>query len=200
MRIRRKTTHRNLAAVLVAGLLLAACGGATAVRVDPSQDDNLGGTMIDSADVIAATDRAAADAAGALLASTRNDIIVAPSTIKNESAQPMNTAMLTDRMVNYLLKETGPRVKYLAREHIDEVLREREGKRSGVYSGADRKALLGADYLLTGRITSLSKRYEGERADYFVLTFSLVDAETSTLVWRDQYEFKKVGDSGVIYQ
>lgn len=198
-----RTPLKTPAAFLLLALgaaLLPACAGPSSERVDPSQDDELGGTMIDSSDVIAATNQAAEDLTKVLLASPKNDIIVAPSTIRNESAQPINTAVLTDRMITRLLRETGTRVKYLAREHIDEVLREREGKRSGVYAGKEQKALLGADYLLTGRITSVSKRSEGDRADYFLLTFSLVDSEDSTLVWRDEYEFKKVGDSGVIYQ
>jgi hypothetical protein len=83
---------------------------------------------------------------------------------------------------------------------VDEVLKEREGKRTGVYAPTEQKALLGAHYLLTGRITSLSKRADGDRADYFVLAFKLVDAEDSHLAWTNNYEFKKVGDAGVIYQ
>ena len=179
---------------------LSACSGASMERVDPRADDDVGGTLIDSADVIAATEAASEDLAKVLLASTRNDLVVAFATIKNESIQPFNTALLTDRMRNTLVRRTSPRVKYLAREQIDEILREREGKRTGVYSGKEQKSLLGADFLLTGRINSLSKRYEGDRADYFQLNFQLVDSEDSTIVWTDSYEFKKVGDAGVIYQ
>lgn len=181
-------------------LTLTACAGASMERVDPRADDDVGGTLIDSADVIAATEAASADLTKVLLASTRNDLVVAFATIKNESIQPFNTALLTDRMRNSLVRQTSPRVKYLAREQIDEILREREGKRTGVFEGKEMKGLLGADYLLTGRINSLSKRYEGDRADYFQLNFQLVDAEDSTIVWSDAYEFKKVGDAGVIYQ
>ncbi len=192
---------RTLAFALTVSLLaLSACAGASMERVDPSADDDVGGTLIDSADVIAATESAAKDLAGVLLASERNDIVVAFATIKNESIQPFNTALLTDRMRNTLVRQTSPRVKYLAREQIDEIIREREGKRTGVYAGKELKALLGADYLLTGRINSLSKRYEGDRSDYFQLNFQLVDAEDSVIVWSDAYEFKKVGDAGVIYQ
>jgi len=192
---------RSLALVcLIALVALPACSGASMKRVDPSADDELGGTLIDSADVIAATESAGDDLARVLLASSRNDMVVAFSTIKNESIQPFNTALLTDRMRNSLVRKTSPRVKYLAREHIDEILRERQGKREGVYVGKETKGLLGADFLLTGRINSLSKRFEGDRADYFQLNFQLVDAEDSTIVWTDSYEFKKVGDAGVIYQ
>ncbi len=188
------------AAVVTSALALTACAGASSHRVDPRVDDDLGGTMIDSSDVIVASEAAVDDLAAVLLASPQNDMIVAVATIKNESIQPINMALLTDRMRNSLVRRTSPRVRYLAREHIDDVLRERAGKREGVYAGKQLKALLGADYLLVGRINSLSKRYEGDRADYFQLNFQLIDSETSVITWSDAYEFKKVGDAGVIYQ
>jgi curli biogenesis system outer membrane secretion channel CsgG len=190
----------SVLAVSLVALAAAGCAGHSMKRVNPSADDDVGGTMIDSADVIASTDRASNELANALLASPRNGLVVAPATIKNESHQPFNTAMLTDRMVDHLVRATGERVKFLAREHIDEVLSEREGKRTGVYAPTEQKALLGAHYLLTGRITGLGKRADGDRADYFVMSFRLVDAEDSHVVWTNQYEFKKVGDAGVIYQ
>jgi TolB-like protein len=193
-------TSRSLAAVLAVALTAAGCAGYSSKRVNPSADDDVGGTGIDSSDVIASTDRAAHDLAPALLRSVKNDLVVAPATIKNESNQPFNTGMLTDRMLDDLVHECGERVRFLAREHIDEVMKERDAKRQGVYTSGEQKGLLGATYLLTGRITSLNKRAGGDRADYFVMSFRLVDAEDSHIVWSNQYEFKKVGDAGVIYQ
>jgi penicillin-binding protein activator len=198
-------TTTRLTAVLalaLAGAGLGACrsSGHRMARVNPSADDEVGGTMIDSADVIAATDKAAGELATALLQSPEPNLVVAPATIKNESLQPFNTGMLTDRMIDHLVRACGPRVRFLAREQIDEVVKERDAKRQGVYSSTGEKALLGAHYLVTGRITSLSKRAAGDRADYFVLAFRLVDAEDSHVAWTNNYEFKKVGDSGVIYQ
>jgi curli biogenesis system outer membrane secretion channel CsgG len=195
-----KLTAVLVLAAAVAGLSTAGCAGHSMKRVNPSADDDVGGTLIDSADVIASTDRATSELVPVLLQSQQNDLVVAPATIKNETVQPFNTAMLTDRMIDHLVRGCGARVKFLAREHIDEVLKERDAKRQGVYSATEQKALLGAHYLLTGRITSLSKRADGDRADYFVLAFRLVDAEDSHLVWTQNYEFKKVGDAGVIYQ
>ncbi len=198
--LRRPLSPLFLAAALaVAGSLFGGCAGASMERVDPSQDDDLGGTMIDSADVIAATDQAVAELSDVLLKMEQNGIKIAAATIKNESAQPFNTALLSDRMINGLVRNTAPRVGFLAREQIDEIVREREAQEAGVYTSTKKLSLLGADYLLTGRILSLSKRYEGDRADYFVLGFRLVSLD-STILWTQQYEFKKVGDSGVIYQ
>lgn len=194
--------RRAAALVLVAAVsaTVSGCAGADMERVDPKADDDVGGTFIDSADVIAVTDQAEADLAKILLQSPQSGLVVVMSTIKNESLQPINTALLTDRMRDKLVRDTSPRVKYVAREFMDEVLSERDAKRSGVFTEKERKALLGADFLLTGRILSLSKRYEGDRADYFQLGFTLLDAEDGTIVWSNSYEFKKVGDAGVIYQ
>ena len=194
-------TTAKLTAVLALAFAAASAGcGHSMQRVNPAADDDVGGTLIDSADVIAATDKASSELADALLQAKENNIIVAPASIKNESVQPFNTGILHDRMMDTLVRKCGARVTFLAREHVDEVLKEREGKRAGVYSPTEQKAVLGAHYLITGRITSLSKRADGDRADYFVLAFRLVDAEDSHIAWTNNYEFKKTGDSGVIYQ
>jgi curli biogenesis system outer membrane secretion channel CsgG len=112
----------------------------------------------------------------------------------------MNTAVVSDRLRSALIKQCGARVRFLAREQLDEVMKEREAKDKGVYSPTEKKALLGADYFLTGRFTSVSKRADGDRADYFHLMLDLVDTEDSHVAWTDSFEFKKVGDAGVIYQ
>lgn len=197
----KSVTRTALVSMLALTAVSAAgCTGAQMRRVDPRKDDTLGGTFIDSSDVMDVTDRAAADLSKSLMTSPRNDVVIHFPTIKNESVQPINTALLSDRIRDRVFAECAPRVKFLAREQMDEIEKEREGKRAGVFSGSERKQLIGANFLLTGRIKSLSKKYEGDRADYFQLSFQLVDAESSEIVWLNSYEFKKQGTSGVIYQ
>lgn len=196
-------TPMKLTAVLaisLAAVAAAGCAGHSMKRVNPSADDDVGGTGVDSADLIAFTDKAAPALAQALLASPKNDIVVAFPPIKNETSQPMNTATFSDRLRGALIRACGARVRFLAREQMDEIMKERDAKEKGVYSPTEKKALLGADYFLTGRFTSLSKRADGDRADYFHLMLDLVDAGDSHIAWTDSFEFKKVGDAGVIYQ
>src|SRR5262245_13669519 len=128
------TTAKFTAVLALAAMAAARCGHSMA-RVNPTADDDVGGTLIDSAGVIAATDRAAAELGDSLLQSKEGNLTVAPASIKNESVQPFNTGMLHDRLINDLVRKCGARVTFLAREHVDEVLKEREGKRSGVYAG-----------------------------------------------------------------
>jgi TolB-like protein len=47
---------------------------------------------------------------------------------------------------------------------------------------------------------SLSKAAGGQTSDYLVYSFKLVNAETGGILWMDDFETKKAGDTGVIYQ
>lgn len=58
-----------------------------------------------------------------------------------------------------------------------------------------------ADYLLTGEMSALSKASaSGDRSDYIILSFQLVDPQSNEVVWEDMYETKKVSSTGVIYK
>jgi len=53
--------------------------------------------------------------------------------------------------------------------------------------------LMNVDYFLTGRAFAHSIRKEGAREVYYRLSFRLTDAETSGIVWCDDYECKYFG-------
>ena len=79
-------------------------------------------------------------------------------------------------------------------------LRERGIKRSGMVSSSKDAQLLGVDFFLTGDISGISKAGGGRASDYMLLSFQLIDAETSEIIWEDSYEVKKTGEMGVVYQ
>ena len=58
-----------------------------------------------------------------------------------------------------------------------------------------------ADFLLTGELSALSKGASGgDRSDYVILSFQLVDPQTNEVLWEDAYETKKVTNRGVLYK
>jgi PBP1b-binding outer membrane lipoprotein LpoB len=58
-----------------------------------------------------------------------------------------------------------------------------------------------ADLILTGELSALSKGAEGgNRSDYVLLSFQLVDPQSNELLWEDSYETKKVSNKSVIYK
>jgi PBP1b-binding outer membrane lipoprotein LpoB len=58
-----------------------------------------------------------------------------------------------------------------------------------------------ADYILTGELSALSKGAAGgNRSDYVILSFQLVDPQSNEVIWEDSYETKKVSHRSVIYK
>jgi len=186
----------------IAILILApACSTGGTKRVDPDLDDDLGGTGIDSADARTIGSwmaRSLVDNTEGRVPAGATAVIVE---VRNETRFFIDTGLLAQTVETEVMKGAPGRFRWLARTRIEDILREREGKRSGLFE--DHQALgklLGAQYLLTGDIRAISKARKGDRSDYVKTFFTLIDAETSLKVWQDSHEFKKVGKAGTIYR
>ena len=59
---------------------------------------------------------------------------------------------------------------------------------------------LGADYILTGRLQSISARGPRGNSDYILYSFQLLDTRTTRIVWEDFAEIKKEGLDDVVYR
>ena len=67
----------------------------------------------------------------------------------------------------------------------------------------DRKITEGlgnAKYLLTGEISGISKRLDGEQSDYILITLQLVDPVSNEILWESEYESKRKSNSGIVYK
>ena len=194
---RRWTTFALLGALF---LPLIGCGPLSK-RVDPDADDSLGGTGIDSADVRAIADKMA----GRILTTPQISRATSAPTIaldpvRNGTRFVIDTDILLVRLRGELNQHASGRVKFLARERLPSIQKERSAKRDGVFSASSEKQLLGADFLLTGELLSISKARDSKRSDYILYSFQLIDAEDSTIVWEGQHEVKKVGKRGTTYR
>jgi len=181
--------------------LAAGCHTGGTKRVDPDLDDKLGGTGLDSAD---------ARTIGSWMARSLIDNIegrvpagatVAILEVRNETRFFIDSGLLARKVETEIMRGAPGRLTFLARDRIEDIMREREGKRTGPFE--DHKALgklLGAQYFLTGEIRAISKARRADRSDYVETFFELIDAETSVKIWQDSHEFKKVGKAGTIYR
>ena len=120
--------------------------------------------------------------------------VVQVSTVKNKTAEHIDTKSITDKIRTALIK-TGT-VRFTAvsdanREMLDNL--EYQGQ-SGVVSKSTRKKVgkqIGADYLLYGEIDSINKRGGGVTDVYYKFTLNLVDIETGIIEWSDEKEIRK---------
>jgi TolB-like protein len=184
----------------LAGCETVTAQGKTKV-IDTSADDDLGGTGTDSGDIRAMAERMAREIIGIEWPTKGVTPRIAVLPIYNPTRFRIDPKILQNKLTKDLVNFARGRVQFLARDDEAAVMAERAKKRSGMYDqGKATAAMAGADYLLKGEMRALSKATHEGVSDYIVYSFSLVDAETGAILWMGDYETKKVGSVGVIYQ
>ncbi|MCK4981481.1 MAG: hypothetical protein KAS17_01090, partial [Victivallaceae bacterium] len=57
-----------------------------------------------------------------------------------------------------------------------------------------------SNLILSGEITSMTKKQSGKIADYLLITMQLIAPESNEVLWEDGYEVKKASVTGIVYQ
>lgn len=187
-------------------VIVSGCVTTTAMKgdtkiLDPDAQDSVGGTGTESGDVRAMAERMAREIVGINWPSIGVTPRIALIPVENQTRFRIDPKLLQNKLLKDLVNFSKGRVLFLARDSEDEVIAERSKKRAGFYDhGKQASAMAGADYLLKGEMRSLSKASREGVSDYLVYSFSLIDAETGAILWMGDYETKKQGSVGVIYQ
>ena len=183
-------------------LSLAACG-TTNKRIDPDTDDGVGGGGIESGDVRSVGDQFARDilAWPRLFAGGANPVIYF-SELKNTSSAVIDKQIMLEKIETKIVRNSDGRVRFIDRskEGMEAIMKERTAKREGAVSSSGNKALMGSDYVLKGTIRSVEKRGKDLKSAYYLITMELTDLESSEKVWKNEYEFKWLGERSAIYQ
>jgi penicillin-binding protein activator len=195
---------KKIYCLLMVCLLITACTPMQMSHVNtipPDADDGLGGTGIESTDIRTVARKMAAsilEVPEIAYADGMPRIALLP--VKNETRFIINKEIFTRKIRINLNKHATGRVRFLARDRIEDVMQEREAKREGLFTASKEVSMYGADFYLTGELTGLSKAVGGNRSDYILMSFQLIDTETTDIIWEDAYEVKRVGLAGVAYQ
>jgi PBP1b-binding outer membrane lipoprotein LpoB len=193
---------RTLALLAALGLT-AGCAVKTqqTTYVDPDAYGAVEGTGIESRDVRTVVQEMSR---GLLSASVISDfegtprIAVLP--VKNRSRFLIDQDIFTTQITDMLVQNAAGKLAVLNREIVDQIMAERELKRSGEADAHSLTAVAGADFFLTGEVHSLSASDGQSQSDYVVIRFQLTDAETGIVGWSNSFEMKKEGSWGVMYQ
>ena len=181
-------------------------GTPTAYR-DTGSPGLVRGTGIESQDVQSMVDKMIRHMlANAIIARAQTPprVIVDSAWFENQSSQRINKNILIDQLATRLQIAANGRILFVDREHADMVAEERTLKREGVTDSGTAglvRAVAGADYRLSGRITSLDSRTpDGAIERYMNIVFRMTDLESGLVVWTNDYNFKKAGQDDVIYR
>ncbi|MFC4342013.1 penicillin-binding protein activator LpoB [Cupriavidus numazuensis] len=203
---------RHAFAAAALPLLVAGCAmqgaGVPAIDVDLTRKGPVSGVGIEGQDIVAVTDQMMrdilADPAFANSAK-RPRVIIDSAYFVNESSQPINRNLITQRLLVNLNRAARSRMQFVNRAQSAMVEQERALKRAGVTDTGTTgmtKATLGADYRLSGRIGSLDSRsaQTGMMQRYTQIAFELTDLESGELVWSGLYEFSRAATDDIVYR
>lgn len=176
--------------------------GVTEMRAD--ERGFVAGTGVESQDLVTVTDKMVRSILGIpeiARAQTPPRIVLDP--VVNDTRFPMNKDIFNDRIRIELNRHSMGRVRFLARDRMSTLERERELKQTGqVTASADPNVteFRGADYFLTGKLSGMTTKTSAGTSDYVLYSFQLIDARTSEIVWEDAAEIKKQGLEDAAYR
>lgn len=195
------------AATFLAGCASQGVQNPTGVPVTEMRADERGfvaGTGVESQDLVAVTDKMARSILAIpeiSRAQTPPRIVLDP--VVNDTRFPLNKDIFNDRIRIELNKNSLGKVRFLARDRMKTLERERELKQNGqVTASADPNVteFRGADYFLTGKLSGMTTKTSAGTSDYVLYSFQLIDARTSEIVWEDSAEIKKQGLEDAAYR
>ncbi|MFT3783111.1 MAG: penicillin-binding protein activator LpoB [Nibricoccus sp.] len=209
-----KNSLQSIAVLSVSAscLFLAGCANRgvqnpSGVPVTEMKADERGfvaGTGVESQDLVTVTDKMARSILGIpeiANAKTRPYIVLDPVT--NETRFAINKDIFLTRIRTQLNSKAAGRVRFLGRENMKALERERELKQQGSVTASSDPNVVefrGADYFLTGKLQGIATRTSQGVSDYILYSFQLIDARTSEIVWEDSAEIKKQGLEDAAYR
>lgn len=189
----------------VFAFLLTACAGTIDRRIDPDENDPVGGAVLQSQDIRTMADRMARDIAssGVLTSAPRGERVSFHITsLRNDSGDPIDKEIILTKIRTELQRALGRGVQVLDRsaEGLEAVQQERAAKRNGSVAGREsaRGNVAGSDYALKGTIKSRVQQSGGLKSVYYLVTFELTDLETTEIAWSGDYETKFESEKSVI--
>lgn len=178
--------------------------GVPVVEVNPDERGSVAGTGIESQDLVAVTDKMARSILGVpQIAGAITPPVIVLDPVVNDTRFAIQKDMFLDRIRISLNQKAAGKVTFLARDRMAALERERQLKQGGqVTASSDPSAVefKGADYFLTGKLSSLSTRTSQGLSDYVMYSFQLINARTSAIVWEDMAEIKKQGLEDAAYR
>lgn len=198
--------------VLTIGALLAGCAssgvrnpsGVPVTQMNADERGFVAGTGVESQDLVVVTDKMARSILSVPeIAQAQGTPRIVLQPVQNDTRFPINKDIFLTRIRTQLNSKAMNKVRFLARDQMTSLEREREMKQSGqVTSSSDPRVneFKGADFFLTGKLQGLSTRTSAGMSDYILYSFQLIDARTSDIVWEDSAEIKKQGLEDAVYR
>ena len=162
------------------------------------------GTGIESQDIVTVADKMARGILGVPeIANAKSPPRVVLLPVKNETRFPINKDIFLDEIQALLNEKALGKVRFLARERMVELEQERALKQSGHVTSSTDPTLTqfkGADFMLTGKLVGQSTKTAAGTSDDVLYSFTLIDPNTSEVIWQGSHRIKKQGLEDAAYR
>ncbi|MFK5894845.1 MAG: penicillin-binding protein activator LpoB [Pseudomonadota bacterium] len=113
--------------------------------------------------------------------------------IRNKTVEHIDTESVTDTIVNKLLRSGKFQfVDKPTRDAIqDELAYQHDGGMVDANTAAPKMRQIGAQYMIHGNLSSITKGNKGTRDVYYKFTLKLINLKTGILTWQDEKEIRK---------
>ena len=112
--------------------------------------------------------------------------------LQNKTSEHIDTQSVMD-MVRVELTNTG-KVAFIDKEAREDIANEYNYQNSGMTSAETKKGpggQVGADFIVNGRLDSITKEVGKEKTVYYKVTLNLTNLKTSVISWTNQKEIRK---------
>ncbi|MEI6357241.1 MAG: penicillin-binding protein activator LpoB [Verrucomicrobiota bacterium] len=200
-----------IATATAAAALIAGCAsgvqnpsGVPVTRLNADEKGFVAGTGVESQDLVAVTDKMARSILAIpeiQKAQGLPRVVLLP--VENQTRFAFNKDIFLDRIRVQLNSKAQGKVRFLARDRMEALEKERAMKRSGQLTSSSDPVVQefkGADFFLTGKLSGMTTKARAGTSDYILYTFQLIDPRTSDIIWEDSAEIKKQGTEDAAYR
>ncbi len=199
---------RTTAFALICSILLATgCAKKESFNirdVDPGQAGTVRSLGPESQDVVRLADLMVRSLLEShVISSSEHPPTIAMLPMENNTRFAFSQEIFTTKLKAELNKQANGRLRFVARDLMDDIQAERQAKRAGEvdYDPEQRTlTVAGADYFLAGRVDGLGNASRLGQSEYAVYAFKLVNSETGIEEWEDLFDVKKEGRDDVVYR
>lgn len=166
----------------------------SATNVTSDESGGVRGLGIESQDFVSVCDKMSRGLS--TLTNGSGSLRIFTARILNETHFEINSDILLTRIRATLIRQSNGRFEFIARDWLDDLVKERQMKREGKFTSETSphvQEFKGGDYLLTGRLQGHTTRMvNGLTSEYVIYSFQLINARTDVIEWEDFSEIKKV--------
>jgi uncharacterized protein (TIGR02722 family) len=123
----------------------------------------------------------------------RKPPVVLVTMVKNRTEEHVDMKSMTDKIKVALVK--SGKFRFSEKENRDELKEELEHQSDSTFVDPEfakkKGKQIGADFFLTGEITSRIQEVGNKKYVYYKCTFNLVNIQTGILEWTDEKELRK---------